>query len=125
MPLTAVLAVTEDEYQRGLNIFQTIMAILAWASLAQMAVQIAVGGDWMFPLDQVLPETFFISNFNLRIPITEGEAYLKSTGLVFQFLHLSLVGWPVVVGRRAPGSARRVTTPRAAPSQPHTHGAWT
>jgi hypothetical protein len=97
-PFTAVMPVTADEYKRGLNVFQIIMAALAWAGLAQMAVQFVVGPDWIFPLDQVLPEQFFISNFNLRIPITESMVYLKSTGFVFlepsifsQFLALSIV----------------------------------
>jgi hypothetical protein len=97
-PFIAVMPVTVDEYERGLNVFQIIMAVLAWAGLAQMAVQFVTGPDWTFPLDQVLPDQFFISNFNLRIPITEGTAYLKSNGLVLlepsvfsQFLALSIV----------------------------------
>ena len=97
-PFVAVMPVTVDEYERGLSVFQIIMAVLAWAGLAQMAVQFVTGPDWAFPLDQVLPDQFFISNFNLRIPITGGTSYLKSNGLVFlepsgfsQFLALSIV----------------------------------
>jgi hypothetical protein len=98
MPFVAVLPVTEDEYRRILGIFQAIMAGLTCCGLVQISVQFAAGPDWMFPLDQILPKSFFIGGFNLQIPVTEGMAYLKSTGLVFlepshfsQFLALSIV----------------------------------
>jgi hypothetical protein len=99
LPFIAMFIVSAEEYRQGLNIFQRIMALLAVAGLLQMAVQL-VGRqqDWMFPLDLLLPEQVFISQFNLRIPITDSLPYLKSNGLVFlepshfsQFLALSIL----------------------------------
>jgi hypothetical protein len=97
-PFIAMFSVGADEYKRGLNIFQRIMALLAVAGLLQMAIQLVVGSDWIFPLDRVLPEQLFISQFNLRIPISDSMPYLKSNGLVFlepshfsQFLAFSVL----------------------------------
>ena len=74
------------------------MALLAVAGLLQMAVQFVAKPEWMFPLDMFLPEQLFISQFNLRIPITDSLPYLKGNGLVFlepshfsQFLAFSIL----------------------------------
>ena len=68
------------------------------AGLLQMAVQFVAKPEWMFPLDMFLPEQLFISQFNLRIPITDSLPYLKGNGLVFlepshfsQFLAFSIL----------------------------------
>jgi hypothetical protein len=59
------------------------MGFVAISGLAQFAVQVVVGPDWMFPFDRVLPASMFIPNFNLRIPLGDGLALLKSSGLWF------------------------------------------
>ena len=63
-----------------------------------MAIQFVAKPEWMFPLDMFLPEQLFISQFNLRIPITDSLPYLKGNGLVFlepshfsQFLAFSIL----------------------------------
>jgi hypothetical protein len=97
LPFIAMFTVSVDEYRRGLNMLQQIMALLAIAGLLQLAVQVVGGPDWAFPLDGILPEQAFISKYNLRIPISD-LPYLKSTGFVFlepslfsQFLAFSIL----------------------------------
>ena len=60
----------------------------------------------MFPLDMFLPEQLSISQFNLRIPITDSLPYLKGNGLVFlepshfsQFLAFSILIEPAYFRR--------------------------
>lgn len=98
LPFIAMFRVSADEYRRGLNTLQRIMALLALAGLLQLAVQVLGGPDWAFPLDGILPKQAFISNFELHIPISDGLPYLKSTGFVFlepshfsQFLAFSIL----------------------------------
>jgi hypothetical protein len=98
MPFTAVMPVAPNEYRWGLDIFQRVMSVLAWCGLAQMAFQFVLGPGAMFPLDLILPKSFFISGFHLEIPIIGTTGYLKSNGLVFlepshfsQFLALSII----------------------------------
>ena len=98
LPFIAMFRVSVDEYRQGLNVFQRLMALLAVAGLLQMAVQFVAKPEWMFPLDMFLPEQLFISQFNLRIPITDSLPYLKGNGLVFlepshfsQFLAFSIL----------------------------------
>ena len=98
LPFIAMFRVSVDEDPQGLNVFQRLMALLAVAGLLQMAVQFVAKPEWMFPLDMFLPEQLFISQFNLRIPITDSLPYLKGNGLVFlepshfsQFLAFSIL----------------------------------
>lgn len=78
-PFAAVLAIRRDEYIELLDVFQAVAVFVAWCGLIQFAAQFALSPAWMFPFDHVLPEAFFIPDFNLMIPFTDG--YLKSTGL--------------------------------------------
>lgn len=72
-----------DQYLHLLNAFQDIMMFCVWCGLAQFLIQFPLSPDFMFPFDMVLPEALFIPEFNLRIPITDGLPYEKSTGLWF------------------------------------------
>ena len=65
------------------TVFGLGRGILRTAGLLQMAVQFVAKPEWMFPLDMFLPEQLSISQFNLRIPITDSLPYLKGNGLVF------------------------------------------
>ena len=68
-------------YLRLLRSVQAVTGFVAVSGLVQFMAQFAVGRDWMFPFDLVLPPALFIPNFNLRIPLGEGLAVLKSNGL--------------------------------------------
>jgi membrane-associated HD superfamily phosphohydrolase len=83
LPFIAMFRVRVAEYRQGPNDLQRLMALLAVAGLLQMAVQFVAKPEWMFPLDMFLPEQLSISQFNLRIPITDSLPYLKGNGLVF------------------------------------------
>lgn len=72
-----------DQYLRILGGFQDIMLFCVWCGIAQFLIQFPLSPDFMFPFDMVLPESLFIPEFNLRIPITETLPYEKSTGLWF------------------------------------------
>jgi hypothetical protein len=72
-----------EQYYRLLMIYQNIMLFCVWCGLGQFLIQFVLSPDFMFPFDMILPEPFFIPEFNLRIPITEELAYEKSTGLWF------------------------------------------
>jgi hypothetical protein len=45
-PFIAVMPVTVDEYERGLNVFQIIMAVLAWAGLATCLILLGFIRRW-------------------------------------------------------------------------------
>jgi len=72
-----------DQYCELLSSYQNIMLFCVWCGIIQFSIQFALGSDFMFPFDMILPESFFIPEFNLRIPITETLPYEKSTGLWF------------------------------------------
>lgn len=72
-----------EQYYEILISYQNIMLFCVWCGLAQFLIQFILSSDFMFPFDMVFPETFFIPEFNLRIPITEDLPYEKSTGLWF------------------------------------------
>jgi len=72
-----------EQYYKILESYQNIMLFCVWCGLAQFLIQFALTSDFMFPFDMILPEAFFIPQFNLRIPITESLPYEKSTGLWF------------------------------------------
>lgn len=106
LPFIAMFRVRVAEYRQGPNDLQRLMALLAVAGLLQMAVQFVAKPEWMFPLDMFLPEQLFISQFNLRIPITDSLPYLKGNGLVFlepshfsQFLAFSILIEPAYFRR--------------------------
>lgn len=71
------------QYYEILSSYQNIMLFCVWCGLAQFSIQFVLTSDFMFPFDLILPESFFIPEFNLRIPITEDLPYEKSTGLWF------------------------------------------
>ena len=64
-----------------LRIIQNVIGFAALCGLVPFAVQFLVGPGWMFPFDHLLATNWFIPNFNLRIPLVDGLAVLKSTGL--------------------------------------------
>jgi len=72
-----------DQYLRILGGFQDIMLFCVWCGIAQFLIQFPLSPDFMFPFDMVLPDSLFIPEFNLRIPITDTLPYEKSTGLWF------------------------------------------
>ncbi len=72
-----------DQYLHLLNAYQDIMMFCVWCGIAQFLIQFPLSSDFMFPFDMILPESLFIPEFNLRIPITESLPYEKSTGLWF------------------------------------------
>jgi hypothetical protein len=87
-----------DEYILILKSYQKIMMICVYCGLVQFSVQFVLEQNFMFPFDMILPGKFFIPNFNLQIPISDGLPYLKSTGLWFlepshfsQFLAIAIV----------------------------------
>lgn len=87
-----------DEYISILKSYQKIMMICVYCGLVQFFIQFALGQNVMFPFDMILPDSFFIPGFNLRIPIDDSLPYLKSTGLWFlepshfsQFLAIAIV----------------------------------
>ena len=77
-PFMAVLTVGRDEYVGLLDLFQRVVAFVAWCGLIQFAVQFVLSPTWMFPFDRVLPEALFIPGFNLVVPFH--GSHLKSTG---------------------------------------------
>lgn len=72
-----------EQYYRILINYQNIMLFCVWCGIAQFSIQFVLSSDFMFPFDMILPESLFIPEFNLRIPITEDLPYEKSTGLWF------------------------------------------
>lgn len=87
-----------DQYLRLLNVFQDIMLFCVWCGIVQFLIQFPLSSDFMFPFDMILPESLFIPEFNLRIPITDTLPYEKSTGLWFlepshfsQFLAIAVI----------------------------------
>ncbi|MGI9451924.1 MAG: hypothetical protein ACR2QH_14980, partial [Geminicoccaceae bacterium] len=72
-----------EQYYKVLASYQNIMLFCVWCGLVQFLIQFPLSSDFMFPFDIVLPDSFFIPEFNLRIPITEDLPYEKSTGLWF------------------------------------------
>lgn len=74
---------TYEQYRGLLSGFQDIMLFCVWCGVAQFLIQFPLSSDFMFPFDMILPEPLFIPEFNLRIPITDGLPYEKSTGLWF------------------------------------------
>lgn len=80
---TLYLPLQYSEYLRLLRSVQAVMGFVAISGLVQFLAQFAVGQEWMFPFDRVLPAAMFIPNFNLRIPLGDGLAVLKSNGLWF------------------------------------------
>jgi hypothetical protein len=80
-PFVAVLTVTSKDYLRLLNLFQRLIAFVAWCGLIQFGVQFLLSPGWMFPFDRLLPEALFIPNYHLEIPFY--GSHLKSTGLWF------------------------------------------
>ncbi|MEZ5826488.1 MAG: hypothetical protein R3C97_17695 [Geminicoccaceae bacterium] len=83
LPFILMVEVTRDTFELMLEVFQRVMILSALAGLAQFAIQVVLGPDAMFPFDIVLPQSFFIQGFNLRIGVGEGLDLLKSTGLWF------------------------------------------
>ena len=71
------------QYYKILSSYQNLMLFCVWCGLAQFLIQFPLSSDFMFPFDMILPDSFFIPEFNLRIPITEDLPYEKSTGLWF------------------------------------------
>lgn len=83
LPFIAVLELSADERAAASRAFATLMTWVAAAGLGQFALQFVLGPAAMFPLDAVLPDSWFIAGFNLEIPLWEGAPWLKSTGIVF------------------------------------------
>lgn len=98
-PYVATAPLTKEDYVKLARTFQKVTIFCAACALVQFAVQFPLGQNAMFPLDLVLPESFFIQGFNLKIPVTADAGILKSTG--FWFLepsHLSqIMAFAIVV----------------------------
>ena len=98
-PYMAVAPMAREDYVKLLGTFQTVVLFCAACAIVQFLIQFPLGANAMFPLDLVLPESFFIQGFNLRIPVTSEGAILKSTG--FWFLepsHLSqIIAFAIVI----------------------------
>ncbi len=77
------MPMTRTGYLQLLRMVQTVIGFVALSGLLQFGVQFLAGRDWMFPFDRIMPASFFIPNFNLRIPLDDGLTMLKSTGLWF------------------------------------------
>lgn len=82
-PYILSFRISFNNYLKLLSSFQDIMMFCVWSGLIQFGIQFILSPDYMFPFDMILPESFFIPEFNLRIPITETLPYEKSTGLWF------------------------------------------
>ncbi|MGI9493822.1 MAG: hypothetical protein ACR2QF_15605 [Geminicoccaceae bacterium] len=72
-----------EQYYKILSSYQNVMLFCVWCGLVQFLIQFPLSSDFMFPFDMIVPNSFFIPEFNLRIPITEDLPYEKSTGLWF------------------------------------------
>ena len=109
-----VFAVPMDQatYRGYVNIFQTIMVVMAGCGVAQFFGQFVVYGDTLFTFDDTLPEASLIPGYNTVIPLYWGSALNKSNGFFFvepsvyaQFLAVAIVtevllfraGWRLVV----------------------------
>lgn len=83
LPFVAMLSLEPGEWLAVLRAFRALATLVAILGLGQFAVQFALGPAAMFPLDAVLGPQWFVTQFNLKIPLWEGSPRLKSTGLVF------------------------------------------
>jgi hypothetical protein len=83
LPFTLVAATNRIGYLLILDAYQRVAIFVACCGIGQFAIQFVAGSAWMFPFHVGLPESLFIPLYNLRIPITDGVGYLKSTGLWF------------------------------------------
>ncbi len=83
LPFIVVAATDRIGYLLVLDAYQRVAIFTAVCGIGQFAIQFMLGTAWMFPFQLVLPESFFIPLYNLRIPITDGVFYLKSTGIWF------------------------------------------
>ena len=109
-----VFAVPMDDatYRGYVNIFQTIMVVLAGCGVIQFLGQFFVPGDTLFTFDDTLPEAALIPGYNTVIPLYWGSALNKSNGFFFvepsvyaQFVAVAIVtevllfraGWRLVV----------------------------
>jgi hypothetical protein len=97
-PYVLALRVTRQDYLEILGNFQSSMLFCSWCGLVQFGIQFVASADLMFPVSLILPENLLIPGFNLRIPITEGLPYEKSTGVWFlepshfsQFLAVAVI----------------------------------
>lgn len=82
-PFALRLDLRRADYLAMLNVFQSLVLFAVVCGVIQFAIQFPLGREAMFPFDLVLPQSWFTQGYNLRIPITEGSPYLKSTGLFF------------------------------------------
>lgn len=83
LPFVAVLALRLDEWFGVLVAFRALATFVAVLGLAQFGIQFVLGPAAMFPFDAVLGPQWFVTQFNLKIPLWQGSPWLKSTGLVF------------------------------------------
>jgi hypothetical protein len=83
LPFVGCMKVTNEQYYSVLDLFQHIAMFIALCGVVQFSLQFIVNTEWMFPFDHLLPNSFFIPSFNLRIPVGDGYEQLKSTGVWF------------------------------------------
>lgn len=82
-PFVLRLNLRLDDYHAMMKVFQSLIAFAVVCGIVQFAIQFVLGPLAMFPFDLLLPPDWFTQGYNLRIPVSEGAGYLKSTGLFF------------------------------------------
>jgi len=106
LPLVVAFRVSEATYRQCMNAFSSLMVAAATILFAQHLVQLAIGWQYWPNLDQLLPPSLLIPNFNYVQPIVWGMNYMKPNGIFFlevsflsQFIALAL-GIELVLFRR-------------------------
>ncbi len=106
LPLVVAFRVSEATYRQCMNAFSSLMVAAVAILIVQHLVQLSIGWQYWPNLDQLLPPSLLIPNFNYVQPIVWGMNYMKPNGIFFlevsflsQFIALAL-GVELVLFRR-------------------------
>lgn len=81
VPLLLQFRVASVDIDKVVKFFRFLCGLCALLAIAQFVVQHFMSGPWLFPIENFIPQSFRIQNFNQEAPLEYDSAVMRANGV--------------------------------------------